>query len=438
MSEELNLFTHGSRWVQADLHLHTRCDREFKDTGSEQDFVARYVAALKKAEIQVGAITNHNKFDREEFKTIRKAARNEGIYLLPGLELSVKDGRNGIHTLVVFHEDWVDNRESFDHINGFLAATFAGQTGYDTTNARSNHDLLDTIRELDRFGWDYLLIFAHVEAESGLWHALDGGRITELGKNELFRTHTAAFQKVRSHDLRTKVKGWLNDFYPAEVEGSDPKGIDEIGRGEKTFMKIGAFTFEAVQFALKPEAERLAAKLPETQAHSWVTSIRFEGGILDGKRVNLSAEMNCLIGIRGSGKSAVLECLRYALELPLPDSAEELDLKYKQDLVRFALESGGKVVVEAEDAQGRAYEIRRILNERTDVYFDGQVSPGVRIPLKAPLFFGQKELEAAAAGGVQLRRYERASYCRSRRFLRQLESDHDRNLFTAKIPRKTA
>lgn len=38
---------------------------------------------------------------------------------MPGVELSVKDGCNGIHTLVVFHEDWIDNREQADHINSF-------------------------------------------------------------------------------------------------------------------------------------------------------------------------------------------------------------------------------------------------------------------------------------------------------------------------------
>ena len=89
--------------------------------------------------------------------------------------MSVKDGRNGIHTLVVFHEDWIDNRENADHINSFLGLTFAGQTGYDNSNARSNHDLLETLRELDKFEKDYLLIFAHVEEDSGLWGALDGG-----------------------------------------------------------------------------------------------------------------------------------------------------------------------------------------------------------------------------------------------------------------------
>lgn len=396
MSEAINFFSHGSRWVRADFHLHTRRDREFKDDGDEKDFVARYVAALKQADIHVGVITNHNKFDLEEFKSLRKSAKKESICLMPGVELSIKDGRNGIHTLVVFHDDWVDNREHEDYINSFLGVTFGGQTGYDNRNARSNHDLLETLRELDKFERDYLLIFAHVEDDSGLWGALDGGRITELGGNELFRSRTAAFQKVRTRNKREKAKGWLGAWYPSEVEGSDPKAMDEIGRGEASFIKIGAFTFEALQFSLKPGAERLSGNAPGKQVHSWIRSVRFEGGKLDGKRLDLSDEMNCLIGIRGSGKSAVLESLRYALELPFEETTA--DYEYKQALVRFALGSGGKVIVEAEDAQGRCYEIRRILNERMDVYFDGEVRPGVRIPLKNPLFFGQKELVKRGEG----------------------------------------
>jgi hypothetical protein len=398
MNESTSLFVHGSRWVRADFHLHTRRDREFKDKGSEKDFVARYISALKQADIRVGVISNHNKFDREEFKALRKAAEQEDIYLMPGVELSVKDGLNGIHTLIVFHEDWIDNPENADHINRFLGVTFAGQANYDNNNARSNHDLLETLRGLDKFAKDYLLIFAHVEDDSGLWGALGGGRIAELGKKDLFRSRTAAFQKVRTRGKREQVKGWLGDWYPSEVEGSDPKTLDEIGRGEQTFIKIGAFTFEAVQFSLRPGTDRLSDKVITKQNHSWIRSVAFQGGILDGKRFNLSDEMNCLIGIRGSGKSAVLECLRFALELPLPESAEELDLKYKQDLVRFALGSGGKVVVEVEDAQGRRYEIHRILNERADIYFDGKLRPGVRMPLKNPLFFGQKELVKRGEG----------------------------------------
>lgn len=306
MAEENGFFAHGSRWARVDFHLHNRKDKEFKDPSPDQDFVSRYIAVLKQADNRVAVITNHNKFDRDEFKALRKEAMKEDIYLMAGVELSVKDGSNGIHTLVVFRNEWIDNKENVDHINSFLGLTFAGQTNYDNSNARSTHDLTETIRELDKFGKDYFLIFAHVEDSNGLWNGLDGGRISELGESQEFRLRTPAFQKVRTRDKREKVKGWLGSWYPAEVEGSDPRSMDEIGRGKTTLVKVGAFTFEAVQFALKPGADRLCQDTVQKQPHSWVRSIRFEGGILDGKRLNLSPEMNCLTGIRGSGKSAAL------------------------------------------------------------------------------------------------------------------------------------
>ncbi|STT07029.1 Type I restriction and modification enzyme -subunit R C terminal [Klebsiella pneumoniae] len=47
-----------------------------------------YVDALEKAGIHLAVITNHNKFDFEEFKALRKTAQKKDIALLPGVELS--------------------------------------------------------------------------------------------------------------------------------------------------------------------------------------------------------------------------------------------------------------------------------------------------------------------------------------------------------------
>jgi hypothetical protein len=54
----------------------------------------------------------------------------------------------------------------------------------------------------------------------------------------------------------------------------------------------------------------------------------------------------------GSGKSSVLECLRYTLEclrytLNIPFGEKAQDRDYKDALVPYVLKSGGKVVVEA-------------------------------------------------------------------------------------------
>jgi hypothetical protein len=95
-----DLFPYGTEWVRADFHLHTKADKEFVYDGDDNTFVGAYVDKLKQEGIRLGVITNHNKFAMEEFKALRKRARKEAIGLLPGVELSVNDGANGVHTLV--------------------------------------------------------------------------------------------------------------------------------------------------------------------------------------------------------------------------------------------------------------------------------------------------------------------------------------------------
>jgi ABC-type lipoprotein export system ATPase subunit len=399
------VFDTGAQWVRADFHLHTRADREFNYKGEDDFYNSNYVDALEKAGIQLGVITNHNKFDFEEFKALRKTAQKKNIALLPGVELSVNDGANGIHTLIVFSDDWLTDGQ--DHINPFLGVAFEGKipAQYEQENGRSSLSLLETIKKLESYHRDFFLVFAHVEAPSGLWAELDGGRLAELGQNEFFRRRTLGFQKVRTHDgagkekpCRTKVQGWLKDWYPAELEGSDPKSIDEIGRGEACYLKLGELSFEAVKFALTDPMARVAKEPPRHQA-SYVRSIHFEGGILHGQNLHFSPELNTLIGIRGSGKSSILEAVRYALDIPRGEKAQ--DTKYKDELIRHTLGSGGKVTLTACDVYGQEFTISRIYREAPNVYLDGKLQPGVSIRetvLRRPIYFGQKDLSSTGEG----------------------------------------
>lgn len=389
-------FLNGSIWLRADFHLHTKADKEFQYSGEDNQFVPSYIRALKKAGIQVAVVTNHNKFDLNEYKALYKAGRKEEILVLPGVELSVKDGKSGVHTLIVFENDWIE--DSTNHIQSFLAATFAGQSNFENENARSNNDLLETIHMLDEFNRDYFFIFAHVEAENGLWGGLSGGRIQEFGKNDFFRQRCLGFQKVRTRGIRNKVRNWLGDWYPAEVEGSDGKALDQVGQGRSFFLKIGDFTFGAVKYALMDCQNRVSVE-PKKHESSHITSTAFEGGVLDGKTIRFSPELNTLIGIRGSGKSSILEAVRYVLDIPFGEKS--LDTDYKKSLIGHVLGSGGKVTVQAVDCRGQRYEIRRIYKERPDVYVEGVLQPGVSIRetiLRKPLYFGQKDLSNTGEG----------------------------------------
>ncbi len=219
---------------------------------------------------------------------MRKRARKEGIGLLPGVELSVGDGANGVHTLIVFSDAWLEG--GHDYINQFLGVVFAGKTPaqYEQENGRTKDDLLTTLEALDEFNRDFFIVFAHVEADSGLWREIDGGRMQELAKNPLIQKYCLGFQKVRTHDkadakCRVKVKQWWGSVYPAEVEGCDAKGIDELGRGQASYLKIGEFSFDALKYALTDFAFRVDTAVPKV-AHSHIDAVRFEGGLLDGVR----------------------------------------------------------------------------------------------------------------------------------------------------------
>lgn len=229
MSNEVrktDVFQNGSTWLRADFHLHTYKDKEFQYQGDENYFVAEYLQKLKEANIGVGVIANHNKFDVGEFRALKEKAKRENIYLLPGVELSVNDGANGIHVIIVFAEEWIANGN--DHVTQFLTSTFLGRVAneYENENGRSNHSLLSTINMLDQVNKDFFIVMAHIEDNKGFCRELDGGRIEEIGQKEEFRRRVLAFQKVRTHEAaagrpcRTKNQHWLKGSYPAEVEGS--------------------------------------------------------------------------------------------------------------------------------------------------------------------------------------------------------------------------
>jgi hypothetical protein len=395
MSTQTNQFPSGAEWIRADFHLHTKADKGFSYSGDVSLYNGAYVDALAAATIRLGVITNHNKFDFEEFKSLRVTARKKAIGLLPGVELSVNDGANGIHTLVVFSDAWLADGQ--DHINPFLTVAFEGKTPaqYETENGRSSLSLLETIKKLEGYHRDFFLVFAHVEQASGLWHEMDGGRIQDLGREDFFRGRTLGFQKVRTYDgagkdkpSRALVKQWLENWYPAEVEGSDPKQIEEIGKGKSCYLKLGELSFEAAKFALFDHEHRVHAELPEPRLAVQLREARFDGGALDGVTVPFSQALNCLIGPRGNGKSAVIECLRHALGFH-----EVSDERYKSGLVERMLSPAGKVIVEAVDEFGRAVRIERERTGQPSVYLDGQyrdISPGS--VLKDILYFGQKDL----------------------------------------------
>lgn len=385
------MFESGLQYVRADFHLHTLKDKEFTYSGESTSFVGDYVSALKNASINVGIITNHNKFDIEEYKAIRKAAKKQDIFILPGVELTVKEGANGIHTLIVFNpEEWLENGNN--HIQTFLTAAFATISNPENCNTKSIFDLKNVFDQLDAYGRDYFIVFAHVDQNSGLFSECRGGLLESLAGFAPFRHRVLGLQKSRTRDNLGKFEKCCG-YLPALVEGSDPKSISDIGKGDRcTYLKIGEYSYAAIKFALQDYRDRVSESVPDNK-HGFIESISFQGGKFDGQTIMFSRELNTLIGIRGSGKSSILEAVRYVLGL-----TAQMDKDYKESLVKNVFGSGGKATLNVIDKHGKHYSVSRILVERINVLDetgnDLNINPislfdGVQ-------YFGQKDLSSSA------------------------------------------
>lgn len=385
----MNIFKNGARFIRLDCHLHTKSDKEFKYEDEENKFLENYINKLKEKEINVGIVTNHNKFNYDEFKNLKKKALKDEIFLIPGVELSVKEGSNGVHVLIAFSEEWISNGN--DKINTFLDTAFMNVTeNRENENTRCDYDLFHLIEALNRTQKDYFIIFAHVDQKSGLFSECNGGMIRTLFNKNILREKTYGLQKSHNNDNYQSFINWTNMKLP-RIEGSDPKCIDDIGKGTKrTYIKIGDYSFNTVKNSLIDFENRVSDKAENSEKHGCIESLSIEGGKFNEKTFYFSKELNNIIGIRGSGKSAVLEITRDILGLK-----SDIDNTYKDNLVKYYVDSGCKATLNIVDKYNRKYKIIKYFSDnRTYIENENGDIENISVDalIKNPLYFGQKDL----------------------------------------------
>lgn len=408
MSAEIPLFSHGAEWLRADFHLHT-----IKESGAsrknfkaeyrerENEFAGDYIQQLKKEGVSIGAITNHNLFDLDEYTELSKAARKEDILLLPGIELGIRGGGSTIHTLIIFDPETLSKDNDF--INGFLRGQFPRSPVEE--GSATEDDLLGCLKRLESLNVDYFIVFAHVNSSNGL---LDVVNKTELGPifeqtKDIWLKRVIGFQGAKIKTDENDYRQWAGQKMPngmpipALVAGSDPEqSISEVGRKERgvCYLKMSALTFHSVKFALKDEALRVIRQSPTQENRPLIQTLEISGGSNGFSAYRLSPDLNTLIGSRGSGKSLMIETLRWALGR----ESGEGDKGYKKELIHEFLGNGANVKITGKNEHGDTIVITRAYTEKTNpappqLYVNGALSQlSVERVFPGLLYFGQKDL----------------------------------------------
>jgi len=135
-----------------------------------------------------------------------------------------------------------------------------------------------------------------------------------------------------------------------------------------------------------------------SKPHHKILAIEVSGGFLDGTRLEFVDGLNCIIGGRGTGKTTILEFVRYVLDL-MPDSADSRPrAKIIDGIVRGNLGSG-TISLEVETKHGTTYRAERPWGDSVQI-LDEDGNP-VSVSLDRDLVFkadiySQNEIEEIA------------------------------------------
>lgn len=352
---------------------------------TEEDYNAAIVAACLEHGIEAIAVTDHYRV--ADSWGLIQAARSAGIFVFGGFEASSKDG---VHFLCLYDPEKDNSLERF-----------IGQFGIHDHNALSpngDKDCLELLECVRKQGG--ISIAAHVAADNGLLVTLEGHpRINAWKSPDLLACAlpgpiSNAPQNVRAI-LENKDPQHRRGRPVAVINASDANSPEALAEPRSScFVKMSALSVEGLRQAFLDPGSRIRLNSdPASEPHAEFIAMAWEGGFLDGTQLHFSGNLNVLIGGRGTGKSTIIESLRYVLALnPLGEDTR----KAHEGVVKHVLKSGTKIslLIRSHHPAKHDYTIERTIpnpsvvkNESGEVLpiTPREVVPGVEV-------FGQHEI----------------------------------------------
>lgn len=317
-----------SRWMLADLQVHTPADREHRygNVGGPDpniEFARALVKAHADAGVRIVAVTDHNRIDW--WPLLHQAGEEYGVFVFPGLEVNV----NKCHLLAI----WERDEEGFHLARRFLEGLFAAGVKPLSADRQPERVLDGSPQTLAEKATSLmgLVLAPHSTAKSiGLF----GRDVCNTSDQVAQSGYVLGFDVVGSSgaDVLSNPRRQFGDIQPSWFQSGDVRSLEDVGT-RVTYFKTGPEpTLESLRqaFLMPTTRIRFPAESRPTWGHvagaqflassepTWphVRSISIEGGFHDGLKVEFGPGLNAVIGGKGTGKSTLVEILRFVLGAP--------------------------------------------------------------------------------------------------------------------------
>ena len=372
--------TRYGQWRTVDLHNHSPASHDFR--GNKDTALDDAVAHLSAKPVDVVMFTDHHKLPDAAF--VAELSKRSGRTILRGTELNVfvdawskpepKIEKQAFFHLLVGFDPEQDADYWFKHLGQ--------QCGHKTRDASGTkiHGLTAPIPKICNAleEANALIIPAHLHKRSDAFKSRSVDDI--YSDPEFLKLAKEHFTALEVTDLRTA------EFFDGEhaetgmlrktcIRSSDAHKVTGIGE-RVTWVQMESPTFSELKAGLEIPS-RVSLVQPDVPA-SYVIGINVRGQFFTDLWLSLSPHCNAFIGVKGSGKTSVLECLRFALGALVPESRKE----EVQSHLSHILGQGGTVRVLVKREDGAKVLVERSMS-RPDVFrlvFEDDRSEDVRNP----------------------------------------------------------
>lgn len=428
-----------SRWVLADLQVHTPADfhQKYGDVGGPSPnaaFAETLIKAHADAGVSVIAVTDHNTL--AWYPELAAAGRRHGVVVFPGIEFNV----NKCHLMAI----WDCTDDGYRRGQQFLSHLFPPNSPPALTERREPNpttvgsplDLVKTAAET----YGALVLAPHSTAKDiGLF----ARNVCNTSAQVAQSGYVAGFDVWGNEgaDVLRNPRSQFGEHRPAWFISGDVRDLETVGQ-RAVYLKLGTPpTLESLRQAFLMPDQRIRfqelhrakfGRVPGLQFldgtdPTWphLTRLTVTGGFHDGLALDLGPGLNAIIGGKGAGKSTTIEIVRHACAAPAPKTDDNRNNR----VANFSANATATLGVVTADQQ--RYEITRsgddtppqLLRNGLDTELDVSCRFSVSV-------YGQRELALLADDQKGLRQFLAisadpdlaAAHAEQERCLRELEA----------------
>lgn len=351
----------------------------------EATYNAKVLEVCKAEDIHVIGIADHGNVDTLD--ALRDVLQAGNITVFPGFEIASSEKAHFVclfpeTTTKQLLERYLGNLDLLDPADGIRPSRLSAE------------QLIDKVKELG--GCVYA---AHCTEDSGVlqrklnhvWKEpqLKAAQIPGA-VDELKSAEGNAYRQI----LQNKNPDYQRERPMGIINARDVSQPEDLRTAQSCcLVRMTEPSFDAFKQAfLDPESRVRLLSDRQERYFSCLERVRITGGYLDGLDIQWSGHLDTIIGGRGTGKTTLLECIRYALEL---DPISERAKRTHREIVKENLVPGRvEVTIRSFAMQGRRFTVSRRYGEaaivcdeagNTSMFTPADLLPRLEI-------FGQNEI----------------------------------------------